>query len=164
MFMRLLTACTLLLSGFIIASVGFQTPFGMMVKRTIGHIPLGDKSLHFLMMTVLSFLFNASFRGRQAKIGGMSILLGSLLAGGIITLEEFSQVFIPSRNFEFLDMVCNYAGVFTGSLMIFFFPALTTSYENDRHSKTFSIQTILHRARALRHESGHGRRTLGRMG
>ena len=139
MFLRAITVCALLFSAFVIASVGFQTPFGMSVKHLIGLVPMGDKTLHFLLLTSLSFLINASLKSRRTGVAGLNVLLGSLLVGTLFTLEEFSQAFIPSRNFEILDMVCNYAGVYTGSLLLFFFPSLTTSNDHDHRRTSISI-------------------------
>lgn len=124
MLLRILTVIAFLLSIYVIASVGLQTPVGNLIKQAVGHVPYGDKTLHFTFLTGLSFLLNASLRGRKAKLGKVKFLQGSLLVALAITLEECSQAFIPSRNFEFLDMVCNYAGVYTGGLLLLAFPSL----------------------------------------
>ncbi|MGK0366530.1 MAG: VanZ family protein [Saprospiraceae bacterium] len=84
-------------------------------------IPHGDKIAHFLLLGILSFLINSSLSCRKLPLNGYNILLGSLLIAVVISLEEFSQAFIPHRNFEILDIVCNYAGIFTfGKLALFY--------------------------------------------
>lgn len=164
MSMRLITALALLFSIFVIYSVSSQTPIGMKISSFIGHIPYGDKSIHIVVMAALSFLFNLSFGGKKLKIGTWTFLMGGLLAGTLITIEEFSQIFISTRNFEFLDLVCNYAGVFVGSQLFALIPAFRSKENNDHQSETISIQAIFNRARPLRHESGDRRSSSGRMG
>lgn len=99
---------------------------GMMMQ-----VPFGDKIAHFLLLGTLSFLINSSLRCRNLTVFGHNILLGSLLIAVVITLEEGSQAFIPHRNFEILDIVCNYAGIFT-------FGKLARLYERKNNS-TVSI-------------------------
>lgn len=142
MLLRFFTIISLLSAAFVITSIGLQTPLGLAIKHAVGSVPYGDKTLHFLLLTGLSFLLNASLKGKQAKIGGMSLLIGSLVLASGITIEEISQAFIPSRNFEILDMLCNYAGIYTGSLLLFFFPTLTTDFDHDDHGNTFPFQKI----------------------
>ena len=161
---RILTVLAFLFAAFVIAAVGLQTPAGMVIKTIIGYIPFGDKTLHLLLTVGLSFLLNAALQGRQVALGRRKILLGSLLVGMAITLEECSQAFIPSRNFELLDMMFNFAGIYSGSTLLAFFPSLQTQNEHADRRKTISLQAIFHRTRPLRHESGHGRRPVGRVG
>lgn len=75
-------------------------------------MPHADKLAHFLLLGTLSFFVNLSLECRQITIKGKEVMLGSLLIATVITVEEFSQIFIPHRNFEILDMVSNYAGIF----------------------------------------------------
>lgn len=76
-------------------------------------LPHGDKLAHFLLLGTLSLLINLSTNLRKISVLGQNVLLGSLLIAIGISFEEFSQIFIPHRNFEILDLVCNYAGIFT---------------------------------------------------
>lgn len=76
-------------------------------------MPHGDKAAHFLLLGTLSFLVNLSLDCRKITVFGHNIPVGNVLIAIVITLEEGSQAFIPHRNFEILDIVCNYAGIFT---------------------------------------------------
>lgn len=140
---------------FIIVQVGLETSIGKMITHTIGEIPFADKTLHFVLLAVLTFLLNATMRRRRVNLWGVNLLLGSLLVASGITLEEFSQAFIPSRHFELMDMVCNYAGIYTGSFLLCL-QKQQHSTDGDKHDReTFSFQTIFNRTRPLHDESRH---------
>lgn len=164
MLLRILTAFAFSAFLFIIANMAFQTKMGYFFTHSISQIPFGDKSLHFLLLMLFTLLLNASLQRSQVNLMGINLLTGSLIVASGITLEECSQAFIPARNFELMDMLCNYAGIFAGS----FLPA----WRKRKHStdvdqidrETISFQTICHRTRPLHHESGHGRRAARRMG
>jgi len=164
MFIQTLTAIAFSTFLFVIIQVGTGSPAGQMISRFIGQIPFGDKILHFILLAVLSFLLNGVLHRRRLNLCGADLLSGSLLVAFGITLEECSQLFIPSRNFEFMDMLCNYAGIYAGSFLIC--PQKKQhSTDGDQNSReTFSFQTIFNRTRPLCDESRHGRRPVGRMG
>jgi VanZ family protein len=65
----------------------------------------------------MTFLVNTSFSTKKINIGRFAVLLGTLIIGTIITFEEFSQIFLPHRNFEIMDLICNYAGILAGSFI-----------------------------------------------
>lgn len=115
---RLLTAFTFLSFIFIIVHMAMQTATGRLFGNVVGHIPYGDKTMHFLMMALFSFLLNGALKYRKINLMGKQCLLGSCLVAVLITLEECSQAFIPARNFEIMDLVCNYAGIYAGSLLL----------------------------------------------
>ncbi len=74
-------------------------------------IPYGDKLGHFVLMGILSLLVNLSMRASRVQIGSVAVLKGSLIVAVIVTLEEFSQIFIRSRGFSLLDLAFDYAGI-----------------------------------------------------
>lgn len=76
-----------------------------------GGVPYGDKIGHFLVMGLLSLLVNLLLNSRRQSIGKRKFLLGSLIVAGIVTAEEFTQIFIPSRTFSPFDLVADYAGI-----------------------------------------------------
>ena len=164
MFLKTLTVLAFAAFLFIIIHVGLETSTGRFITHTIGTIPYADKSLHFFILTVLSFLLNASMHRRRVNLLGMNLLLGNLFVASGITLEEFSQAFIPSRHFELMDMVCNYAGIYTGSFLLCLQKPQHSTDGDQSNRKTFSFQTIFNRTRPLHDESRHGRRAAGRMG
>ena len=84
-------------------------------------IPFGDKVVHFLMIGLLAFLINLSLKNRKVSIGQRKWLAGSIIVACLITLEEFSQMFIPSRNLDCQDMAANLLGIcFIGPLATWF--------------------------------------------
>jgi polysaccharide biosynthesis protein VpsQ len=77
----------------------------------VGSFPLGDKWGHFIMIGTLTFLLNHALDGRMLKIGGRKVLLGCAVVTVGMTLEEFSQIWIPSRTFDLVDLSANYLGI-----------------------------------------------------
>jgi polysaccharide biosynthesis protein VpsQ len=163
MYFKILTTSAISLFLFVIAIVGFETPLGLHIKNTIASIPYCDKVIHFSLMILLSFLLYHALKQRRVNILGLNLLFSSLLLAIGISVEELSQAFIPSRNFEIMDMVCNYAGIYMGSLLPRL-PNLKQMTDADHiSSETLSIQTVRHSARPMHHESGHGRSALRRL-
>jgi VanZ family protein len=74
-------------------------------------IPYGDKLGHFVLMGILSLLVNLSMRATRVQIGSFDVLKGSLIVAVVVTIEEFSQIFIRSRGFSLVDLVFDYAGI-----------------------------------------------------
>ncbi len=75
-------------------------------------IPHGDKIGHFLVMGLLALMVNLLLNNRCQSFRKRNFLLGSLIVAGIVTAEEFTQIFIPSRTFSPLDLAADYAGIF----------------------------------------------------
>jgi len=46
-----------------------------------------------------AFLLNLSLSCRVVRIAGRGLLIGSVVALTVITIEEFSQLFVPYRTF-----------------------------------------------------------------
>ena len=63
-------------------------------------------------MGVLSFLVNLTLSARSFQIWKFRYLLGSLIVLVIVTLEEFSQIFIRGRAFDLTDLIADYLGIF----------------------------------------------------
>ena len=90
-----------------VADLGIARPFFDWINRHTG----GDKVGHFILLGGLAFTFNCALGGRCARIDPLSIQLGGLLIALAITGEEFSQIWIPSRTFDWGDLAANYAGI-----------------------------------------------------
>lgn len=88
-------------------------PDSLSVLRWIHSVPGADKICHFLLIGGLAFLANYSLRCRTFKIGTKSFLLASVIVAILVTLEEVSQLFIPSRTFDLLDLLFDYLGIWT---------------------------------------------------
>ena len=78
----------------------------------VGNIPYGDKIGHFVLMGILSFLVNLTLSARSFQIWKFRYLSGSLIVLVIVTLEEFSQIFIRGRAFDLTDLIADYSGIF----------------------------------------------------
>lgn len=74
-------------------------------------IPCGDKIGHFIVMGMMALLVNLLLSSRRQSIGKREFLLGSLIVAGIVTTEEFAQIFIPTRTFSLFDLAADYAGI-----------------------------------------------------
>ncbi len=134
----------------VIYNISFQTGFGKILTQILGQIPFADKVVHFLLMALFSFLLNGALNNRLLQLGRRRWLLGSFLVALFMTLEECTQLFIPARNFEIMDLVCNYAGIYTGGLLlVLLLPhhGHQSTANTDERTTTFSIQTIFHRTR-----------------
>ena len=78
----------------------------------IRNVPFGDKIGHFLLMGMFSFLLNLALKAKIVQLWFFRYLLGSLIVVGLVTLEEFSQIFVRRRTFDLTDLVADYAGIF----------------------------------------------------
>ena len=52
------------------------------------------------------------------QLGRLRMLKGASLMFGIATIEEFSQLWIASRTFDWLDLCCNYLGIACFTLLL----------------------------------------------
>jgi polysaccharide biosynthesis protein VpsQ len=102
-------------------SVFFLFIFGIIVANDLGQIqgiinsinsmPFCDKLGHTIFIGTLAYLLNYALVDRLVKIGQYKILLGCIIIAVAMTAEEFSQIWIPSRTFDFLDLAANYFGI-----------------------------------------------------
>jgi VanZ family protein len=85
--------------------------------RIVRRTPYGDKAGHLLLMGFFSLLVNLALSCRRIKIGGLYFLAGSVIVALVVTLEEFSQLFVRYRSFDPVDLVFDYAGIFLFGLL-----------------------------------------------
>ncbi|HXG84205.1 MAG TPA: VanZ family protein [Pyrinomonadaceae bacterium] len=78
----------------------------------VGKISYGDKIGHFILTGTLSFLVNSALEAKTFGVGKYSYLSGSLIVSIIVSLEEFSQIFIAGRSFDLSDLAADYSGIF----------------------------------------------------
>lgn len=78
----------------------------------VGNIPFGDKIGHFFLIGIFSLLVNLALNAKVVRLWFFQYLLGSLIVLVIVTLEEFSQIFIRGRTFDIGDLLCDFAGIF----------------------------------------------------
>ncbi|MBX7234460.1 MAG: VanZ family protein [Caldilineales bacterium] len=102
--------------GFII----FSADTGTMpaVIHRLYAFPHGDKAGHFVLMGVLALALNLALSTRRVSMAGRKILLGSLLALLLVTIEELSQAFFRTRTLSLLDLSFSYVGILGASLLI----------------------------------------------
>jgi len=92
----------------LVANLGY----GPQVFSFVYLIPGGDKVGHLILMGLLSFLVNLSLLASKVRIFSVNFLKGSLIVMGVVTLEEFSQLFLKFRGFSLVDLLFDYGGIF----------------------------------------------------
>ena len=100
--------CLALFGIVLVADLGF----GGKAFFFLDYIPGGDKTGHFLLMGIFSFLININLSCRLVKWGRLRILKGNLIVLIIVTIEEISQGLLASRNFDLGDLFFDYLGIF----------------------------------------------------
>ena len=80
--------------------------------RAVRQTPYGDKVGHFLLMGLFSLLVNLALSCRKIRMGRLSALVGSVIVALVVTVEEFSQIFVRYRRFDPADLLFDYAGIF----------------------------------------------------
>jgi len=89
------------------ATFGWAEPVFAFVRQ----VPGSDKIAHVLLLGTMSLLLNLSLGCRRTRLVGRSPLTGSLVLAVLITIEEFSQIWVPTRSFSLGDLACNYLGI-----------------------------------------------------
>jgi polysaccharide biosynthesis protein VpsQ len=74
-------------------------------------LPYGDKIGHFVLMGIFSLLLNLALNARSVNFGRINFLLGSAVVLPIVTIEEFSQIFLQTRSFDWIDLLFDFAGI-----------------------------------------------------
>jgi VanZ family protein len=80
--------------------------------KFVRNTPYGDKAGHFILMGLFSLLLNMALSCKTVKLWKLNLLMGSLIVALVVTLEEFSQLFIRYRSFDPVDLVFDYTGIF----------------------------------------------------
>jgi hypothetical protein len=83
----------------------------------LSQVPLGDKFGHFGLMSTLTVLTNLSLRCRRMPPRNRTLLLGTVVVSAIVLAEEVSQIWIPGRDFELLDLSADALGISGGDLL-----------------------------------------------
>jgi VanZ family protein len=79
--------------------------------RPIRNMPYGDKAGHFILMGLFSLILNTALSCKTVRAWKLNLLMGSLIVAMVVTLEEFSQLFIRYRSFDPVDLMFDYAGI-----------------------------------------------------
>ena len=82
----------------------------------LDHIPFGDKLGHVALFGVFCFLCNLAFPKFTLRFLPKFLTATTFILLVLISLEEISQAFIPSRTCDFNDWLSDLAGLFAGQL------------------------------------------------
>ena len=83
----------------------------------VNNVPMGDKFCHCTFMFTFSVLTNLTLKCRPIHLGGQTVLLGTVIVAIVVAAEEFSQLWIPGRDFDVLDLTADLVGIACGSLL-----------------------------------------------
>ncbi len=83
--------------------------------NVVSWLPYGDKIGHFVLYGLLAMLMNIALKHKTVRLLGRAFLLGSSSVIAFAILEELTQLFIPTRTADFIDMFCSLLGVFAFS-------------------------------------------------
>ncbi|MEM6261178.1 MAG: VanZ family protein [Bacteroidota bacterium] len=81
------------------------------IFQYLPYIPGRDKTMHFVFMGLLGFLVTMSVGNKVIQIGKWKLWKAATILSILVTIDEFSQIFIPIRSFTFSDLAANYAGI-----------------------------------------------------
>ena len=107
---RALLCWALLGSILVVVVVNSITGFGATLSKIIHENAMVDKVAHLVFFGVLSFLIHRGLRLHLTCSTWAVILLGSFIAFGLGFLEEFSQLWIRGRTFDYSDLWVNFVG------------------------------------------------------
>ena len=113
---RLISISFVIFIGYILYSA--NTGGSNIFFSTIGKVPFGDKIAHMSLVGMLAFLLNLLLNAKTFSFKGFNVLTASFGVFCFMTLEEFSQIWIDSRNFDLLDLTFNYIGIGIASWII----------------------------------------------
>ena len=89
------------------ANTGAESQFAQLVRS----IPYGDKVGHFGLFGLLTLLANSSFNYSKIQLGRCSVLVGTVLVLGFVTIEEASQGLLPTRTMDAYDLIADFLGI-----------------------------------------------------
>ena len=107
----------------LLALVGFAILFGVIIVLAnqgcgfwdfLEAVPYGDKLGHIGLVGTLALLLNLTLRNRTLPPPFEMIQMGSSLAAAVMTLEELSQLLLPTRSPDLLDWIANLTGAALG--------------------------------------------------
>lgn len=97
----------LILAGIIILADFKGTNFFAFLR----YIPYGDKVGHFCLMGMFAFLLNLVLKAKTISVWRLEYLPGSLIVMFAVAIEEFSQIFVNGRTFDWDDLLFDFAGI-----------------------------------------------------
>ena len=82
------------------------------VDHLVKLLPVKDKFGHFFLYGFLAFLFNMGLNYKSFSWKENTFQLGALLVLSFAIIEEFTQLAIPAREFDFVDILADVLGIF----------------------------------------------------
>lgn len=77
----------------------------------VGAVPHGDKLGHMGLFGCLTLLAIFGSKFRTFSCGKINIYYGAAVVLVFVLIEEISQAYIPSRTFEFVDLIADSIGI-----------------------------------------------------
>jgi len=75
--------------------------------HVVGMIPYGDKIAHAILYGIMAYLLNYGLNGKR----WFRIEIGMLLVMSFAFVEEVSQLYFPSRTFDWFDLLADVIGI-----------------------------------------------------
>lgn len=98
-----------------LANTGAESIFFDFVRS----IPYGDKIGHVGLIGTLTLLAVVALKFKSIKVRSVAIYYGVALVFAFVLIEELSQLFIPSRTFDLVDMTANIVGIGAAALLCY---------------------------------------------
>jgi hypothetical protein len=77
----------------------------------VAYVPGQDVTAHFILIGSLAMLVNLALNRRSLRIARRSVQLGSVIVLLVVTIEEFSQLWISTRGFSLYDLSADILGI-----------------------------------------------------
>ena len=77
----------------------------------VAYLPGQDVTAHFVLIGSLAMLVNLALNRRSLWVARRSVQLGSVIVLVLVTIEEFSQMWIRTRGFSLCDLSADILGV-----------------------------------------------------
>ncbi len=97
--------------AFVVVIVAADTNWLPRFAQQLHDLPYGDKVLHFTLFGLLALVANLALASRRKRSLVRAFTVGSLLVLALATAEEYSNVFVPCRDWSLGDLTANYLGV-----------------------------------------------------
>lgn len=95
------------------ADLGIDNPFIQLTEQ----IPWGDKIGHVCIFACLTLLLNHALSYSSFTLFKVELLTGSMLILFFALTEECTQLFFPTRTFDFGDILSDLVGIFLASML-----------------------------------------------
>ena len=83
----------------------------LIIFNVLKNIPFADKILHFLLVGAAALLLNKVLQFKTFRLLRFYVYWRSAIVGIAAIIEEISQIYIPSRTFDLMDLAFDFIGV-----------------------------------------------------